>query len=345
MKLLGVDSVEYAVKSIQTVEPLLKIWGFEKTGSGKTGNSRCALWGQGKIKFLITQGDTLDSEASIFVKKHGDGICNVSFLVEDAAHAAEFVGGRGAEITHQPKTVTAGPGKIKTSSMAAMGDVIHTFISRHGTSKFSDTVDVDIEKSPKGLGMFATDHLTCNLASGQLDKWSAFYEKVLDFKVTRSFHITTGRTGLLSKVMENTEGTVKIPLNEPADKKSQIQEYIDTNRGPGVQHLALATGNILDTLPKLRKGGQKFLSVPDTYYDEVPKRVKTIKENLGELKSQGILVDGDNSGYLLQIFSENVVGPFFFEVIQRCGNKGFGEGNFKALFEAIERDQERRGVI
>jgi len=342
--LRGVDCVDFSVKSIKDSEKLLSLWGFKKLGDGRREDTNSALWAQGKIKLQLLEGDG-KSAAAAFVKKHGDGISNVTFLVDDAEKTLGAVSKRGAHVCYDLKVAPGKKGKFKHASIAAMGDVTHSFVSRHDESAFSPWISVEVENYPKGYGLFVVDHLTCNLPAGDLAKWASFYEKVFGFKETRSFHITTGRTGLLSKVMENAEGTVKIPLNEPTEKKSQIQEYLDVNHGPGVQHLALATADILKTLPPLRKAGQKFLNVPDTYYDDVPKRVKGIKEDMNLLKQHRILCDGDSSGYLLQIFSENCVGPFFYEVIQRCGNKGFGEGNFKALFEAMERDQEKRGVL
>jgi 4-hydroxyphenylpyruvate dioxygenase len=345
VKLNGVDSVEFAVKSLKEREKQLTDWGFSKLGDGKAESVKSALWAQGKIKILLSQGEGDNNYASKFVRAHGDGICNVTLAVDDAEKTYNAVLKRGAESAHKPTKEKVGGGEITQGGIKAMGDVHHTFISRKNTSAFSSSIEVDIENYPKGYGMFAVDHLTCNVEKGQMEHWADFYQKIFDFKVTRFFKITTGRTGLLSKVLENSEGTVKIPINEPTETKSQIQEYLDVNHGPGVQHLALATGDILTTLPKLRKAGQQFLDVPDTYYDDVPKRIKGIKEDMKALQGQRILADGDNAGYLLQIFSQNAVGPFFFEVIQRCGNQGFGEGNFKALFEAIERDQERRGVL
>jgi 4-hydroxyphenylpyruvate dioxygenase len=345
VKLHGVDSVEFAVKSIADSEAPLKLWGFSKLGEGIKGSTKHHLWAQGKIKILLSQGNDEKSAAYTFVKKHGDGISNINFLVDDAGKTLEAVAKKGARINRETKKESLKKGDYKHGSINVMGDVIHTFVSRHGGSSFSPWVETEIESFPEGHGLFAVDHLTANLPTGELDKWADFYSKVFGFKETRFFTISTGRTGLISKVMENEEGTVKIPMNEPTDKKSQIQEYIDVNKGAGIQHLALLTADILKTLPTLRKAGQKFLDVPDTYYDDVPKRVKNIKEDLNHLKQHRILADGDNKGYILQIFSENVVGPFFYEVIQRCGHTGFGEGNFKALFQAIERDQERRGVL
>ena len=341
-----IDAVEFAVHSIPQSEKLLSLWGFKKLGQGKNKHASQALWGQGQIRIVLSQGNDEQSYASKFVKKHGDGICNVTFQVDSAKDTYETVVKRGAPSHTEPFSENGKVGKFHYAAIKAMGDVVHTFINREGAQTFSAALEVPLETvSTGGVGLFEVDHLTCNLGVGELEKWASFYEKVFEFKETRFFHITTGRTGLISKVMENKEGTVKIPLNEPTDKKSQIQEYIDVNHGPGIQHLALATKDILQTLPQLRKAGQDFLDVPDTYYEEVPARVKGIKEDLNQLKTHRILADGDSSGYLLQIFSQNVVGPFFYEVIKRCGNRGFGEGNFKALFQAIERDQEKRGVL
>ena len=350
VKLNGIDAVEFAVKSLEPVETQVAGWGFKKLGDRVKSNSKQALWAQGKIKILLTQSGNPDDDAAQYVARHGDGICNIYFQVDDASQSLQEVASRGAKVLQDSKKTSVGSGEIRSASVAAMGDVAHTFISRHGTEDFSldfkqSSSLPDLESIPNSLGLFAVDHMTVNLPAGELDKWAEFYEKVFGFKNTRFFDINTGRTGLFSKVMENAEGTVKIPMNEPTDKKSQIQEYLNVHNGPGVQHLAFATGDILSTLPSLRSCGQEFLEVPDNYYDVVPKRVKGIKEDIEHLKKHRILADGEQSGYLLQIFSHNVVGPFFYEVIQRCGNKGFGEGNFRALFEAIERDQEKRGVL
>jgi len=345
IKLNGVDSIEFAVKSLSEREKQLTDWGFSKLGEGKSSSTRSTLWGQGKIKFILSQGDDDKSYASKFVAAHGDGICQVALNVDDAEKTYSEAVKRGATEVHEPKKDKLADGDYTQASIKAVGDVLHTFVSRKNTRVFNPVVQVEVENYPKGFGMFAVDHLTCNVEAGKMEYWADFYHKIFDFKVTRFFKITTGRTGLLSKVLENSEGTVKIPINEPTETKSQIQEYLNVNHGAGVQHLALSTADILETLPQLRKSGQEFLNVPDTYYDDVPKRINNMKEDLKKLQAQRILADGDNSGYLLQIFSQNAVGPFFFEVIQRAGNQGFGEGNFKALFEAIERDQERRGVL
>lgn len=343
LKLNGIDHIEWVVKSLAGFESQLPSWGFSKVASVLRPEGAASLWLQGQIRFVVTQAKS--GERADFLKNHGDGIWNVAFQVDDSAQCFEITTKRGAQSKLPPKPQAIGSGEYTLSRVAAVGDVCHSFVSRQNTDLFSPDFEVSLKTQPHGFGMFAVDHLTCNLPKGELNKWAEFYEKVFEFKETRFFHISTGRTGLLSKVMENAEGTVKIPLNEPTDSKSQIQEYIDVNHGSGIQHLAFITSDICQTLPQLRKVGQAFLDVPDTYYDEVPNRVKGIQESLDELKRQRILADGDQSGYLLQIFSQNVVGPFFYEVIQRRGNRGFGEGNFKALFEAIERDQERRGVL
>lgn len=343
--LKSIDSMEFAVKDIGPNQSLLERWGFKKLGEGKSQDVHSVLMAQGKVRFLLSQGLSDISYATKFVEKHGDGICDIAFEVDDANAAFEKVTARGAKESVEPSSSNVGEGQLTRGTISMFGDVTHSFISRKNTDLFNAAIPVQIDESHKGVGIFATDHITCNVAQGDMEKWAQFFQDVFEFKNTRFFDISTGRTGLLSKVMENEEGNIKIPFNEPTGKKSQIQEYLDINNGPGVQHLALNTRDILETMPMIRKTGQEFLDVPDTYYDEVPKRVPDLKEDLGLLKAQRILTDGDNSGYLLQIFSQNVVGPFFFEVIQRRGNEGFGEGNFKALFEAIERDQEKRGVL
>lgn len=345
VKLNGVDAVEFAVKEASARESQLHKWGFEKAGQFRNSECEKSLWVQGGIRIILTTPKTSSSEAARFLEKHGDGIMDVRLAVDDVSLVFKEVVARGAVKHKDPKVHQTGMGSVTMASIKAMGSVTHSFISREQTENLDHEFEVELKNSKPGYGMFAVDHLTVNVEMGKMEVWADFYSKIFDFKVTRFFRITTGRTGLLSKVLENEEGTVKIPVNEPTESKSQIQEYLDLNHGPGVQHLALTAGNILETLPRLRENGQKFLNVPDTYYEEVPKRVKGIKEDMNSIKSQRILVDGDATGYLLQIFSENAVGPFFFEVIQRAGNKGFGEGNFKALFEAIERDQEARGVL
>ncbi|MCC6278141.1 MAG: 4-hydroxyphenylpyruvate dioxygenase [Oligoflexia bacterium] len=340
----SIDCVEFASLNKSNLEKQIQSWGFERLKDLQTSVGLQSLWGQGKIKILITQG-AKGTEQEKFARAHGDGICDLVFGVDDAQACHQEALKRGAHEWKAPTTVKAGEGTITRASISAFGDVKHTFQTRKNTKSFSEDFDLDYSVAPKGFGMLVVDHLTCNTEVGGMEKWAEFYTRIFDFKTTRFFRIETQKTGLLSKVMENEEGTVKIPVNEPTNPASQIQEYLDQNKGPGVQHLAMLTPNIIQTLKQLKEAGQKFLNVPDTYYDEVPKRVKGLKEDLNELKSHRILADGDASGYLLQIFSENVVGPFFYEVIQRAGNQGFGEGNFRALFEAIERDQIRRGVL
>ena len=345
VSLKGVDSVEFAVKSLKDAEKTMPTWGFEKIGEGKTKQAYSSLWAQGDVKFLMSEGVDSKTPQAQFAKKHGDGIYNITFLVDDARKTYETVTKRGAKPLVDPKKESAGDGEVVTASVASFGDVVHSFVSREGTTAFSHWLPADMDTAPKGFGAFEIDHLTCNLQVGQLDQVCGFYEKVFGFKETRFFDIRTTKTGLISKVMQNPEGTVKVPINEPLGDKSQIQEFINQYNGPGVQHLALTTKDIVKSLDLYKKAGIPFLDVPDTYYEEVPKRVKNIRQDLAVLQKHRVLVDGDSSGYLLQIFSQNVMGPFFIELIQREGNKGFGEGNFRALFEAIERDQERRGVL
>jgi 4-hydroxyphenylpyruvate dioxygenase len=230
-------------------------------------------------------------------------------------------------------------------------DIRYALIERkspHGTKSkclFDDGLVADRLESPSPLGIRLIDHLTNNVDLKQMDKWVGFYRQCFGFVTTRHFEISTGRTGLISDVVQSLDGKIKVPVNEATEPESQVQEFVNRFNGAGVQHLAFLTTDIIDLLQTLRSRDFKFLSVPPTYYDNVPKRVPTFSEDLKELEKLQILLDGEGEGYLLQIFSEEMVGPFFFEFIQRKGNNGFGEGNFKALFEAIEKDQIKRGSL
>jgi 4-hydroxyphenylpyruvate dioxygenase len=231
-------------------------------------------------------------------------------------------------------------------------DLRYAFIERsqdHPDSKgpalFDNSLVVDRLESPSPRGIRRIDHLTNNVGIGEMATWVDWYQRVFEFKVVRHFDIRTGRTGLISDVVQSPDGLIKVPINEATEPESQVQEFVNRMKGAGVQHLALLVDELPGTLKGLRQNGFKFLQVPHTYYEVVPKRVPGVTENLAELEDLGILLDGEGGGYLLQIFGEEAVGPFFFEYIQRKGNQGFGEGNFRALFEAIERDQVKRGVL
>lgn len=359
MKILntGFDHVEYIVKDIAKLSPVFSRMGFEKVGSRHL-NSRgikSELWQQGFIRILLTQSDgskaAENDNAVKFLKEQDEGICVLALDVEDAKQAYDFVMSRGARSAMEPKTFETKDGKVTRAEIWTPGRVRYAFMSRSypngikGAGLFDEGLAVTRFESPMPNHLHSIDHLTNNIDMGETQTWVDFYTKIFNFKLTRHFDIRTGRTGLTSEVVESQCGRIKVPINEATEKESQVQEFVDRLKGAGVQHLAFLTTGIMKTLPALKSQGFKFLNVPHTYYEAVPTRVPGVTENLDEVEKVGLLLDGDNTGYLLQIFSEEILGPFFFEFIQRKGNRGFGEGNFRALFEAIERDQIKRGVL
>ena len=353
----GFDHVEFIVKSIDSHAGLYERLGFEKIGERNSPHRgiRSSAWQQGFIRILLTEGNGSEEaareESVKFLKNQSEGICVLAVEVEDAEKAYLEVMERGAQSALKPVAYEDESGKVVRAEIFTPGKIRYAFISRtypnglKGAGLLDEGLRVLKFESPMPLHLHSIDHLTNNIGMGEMSKWVKFYKEVFGFTSTRHFHISTGRTGLLSEVMESACGKIKVPINEATEKESQIQEFVERMSGSGVQHLALLTTGIMKTLPTLRENGFKFLTVPSTYYDAVPARVPGVSENLKELEKQGILLDGDKSGYLLQIFGEEAVGPFFFEFIQRKGNRGFGEGNFQALFEAIERDQVKRGVL
>ncbi len=346
LKIIGFDFVEFAVADLDKALSLYLHMGFEKAGTREIHERQLKSYRvtQNDINIILSHSTAPKDPVAKFQQTHGDGIMAVAFLCEDAVSALEIAVARGAEVVESPRSYQKDFGSVTQASIKAFGDVRHTFISRKG-NLFAEGFDVPYKVTSRGFGLMGIDHVTNNVAKGEMETWANYYEKIFGLRNTRFFDIHTQRTGLYSKVMESPNSVIKMPVNEPTEEASQIQEFLDMNHGAGVQHLALTTNNIADTLRCLKKEGLDFLSVPRSYYEEVPKRVSNIKENLAELADLDILVDGSDKGYLLQIFTKNLVGPFFYEVIQRCGDNGFGEGNFTALFEAIERDQIARGVL
>jgi 4-hydroxyphenylpyruvate dioxygenase len=286
------------------------------------------------------------------LKRHGDGVRDIALEVEDAAKAFEAAVSRGAEPAYPPVTLQDEHGTAVRAAVKVYGDTVHSFISfRDYRGPFLP----GFRAAPlpgRDAGLAALDHYVANVRLGEMAKWEAWYERVLGLKRFMTFDdkdISTEFTALNSVVMANDSRSLKFPINEPAPgrKKSQVEEYNDFNRGPGVQHIALMTSDIVKTVSALRANGVGFLAVPDAYYEALPARVGPIHEALPALKELGILVDRDEQGYLLQIFTQPLEDrpTLFFEIIQRKGCQGFGKGNFKALFEAIEREQERRGNL
>jgi 4-hydroxyphenylpyruvate dioxygenase len=286
------------------------------------------------------------------VRLHGDGVRDIAFQVEDAAASHATAVGRGGSSAYEPTVEEGEGGSVRRSGICTYGDTIHSFIEKNGYSgPFLPGYKADdVPGDP--VGLLRIDHIVGNVELGRMDHWAKYYEDVFGFHRFLSFDdkdISTEYTALMSKVMSNGTGHIKFPLNEPAAglRKSQIEEYLDFYAGPGVQHIALLTGDILETVGKLRDRGVEFLHVPEEYYRALPERVGPIREPLERIAELGILVDRDEEGYLLQLFSKPVEDrpTVFYEIIQRRGCQGFGKGNFKALFESIEREQARRGNL
>lgn len=353
----GFDHVEYIVKDIAAQGRIYERMGFEKVGHRKLAKKglESVLYQQGFVRILLTQSDGSEvskkQHAAKFLSDHAEGVCVLALDVDDATRAFEESVKKGAKAARDPEVFESENGRVVRSEIWTPGDVRYAFMERKapngvkGSALFDEGMDVSRLESPSPFGIRVIDHLTNNVDMGQMKDWVEWYKRVFGFVVTRHFDISTGRTGLTSDVVQSADHKVKVPINEATEPESQVQEFVTRMKGAGVQHLALLTTGLIETLQKLRGSSFKFLTVPHTYYEAVPTRVKGVTEDLVELEELGILLDGEGEGYLLQIFSEEVLGPFFFEFIQRKGNQGFGEGNFKALFQAIERDQIRRGVL
>jgi 4-hydroxyphenylpyruvate dioxygenase len=309
---------------------------------------------QHKITLVLTTSLQPDSEISEHVKKHGDGVKVLALWVDDAMHSYNETVMRGAEPAFEPRKLTDEYGEVVVAAIKTYGETIHTFVERKNY-KGPFLPGYKPRKSmytPEPIGLKYVDHCVGNVELGRMNHWVDFYEKVMGFSLLVTFDdkdISTEYSALMSKVVSNGNGYIKFPINEPASgkKKSQIEEYLDFYKSAGVQHIAIATDDIIHTVGELRKRGVEFLYVPETYYEDVLDRVGTINESLEELKKLNILIDRDEEGYLLQIFTKPIQDrpTVFFEIIERNGAKSFGKGNFKALFESIEREQELRGNL
>jgi 4-hydroxyphenylpyruvate dioxygenase len=309
---------------------------------------------QDKIRFVLTSAFRPDHEISKHVNLHGDGVKVLALWVDDAKKSFHLAVEKGAEIAFEPQTFKDEFGEVVMASIKTYGDTIHTLVERKNYNGpfLPGYVAKSGLKHVISTGLKYVDHCVGNVELGKMNKWVQFYQEVLGFKLLITFDdkdISTKYTALMSKVVSNGNGYIKFPINEPAQglKKSQIDEYLEFYNGAGVQHIAIATDNILQTVGMLRENGIDFLYVPEIYYDDVMDRVGHIDENLEDLKKLNILIDRDEDGYLLQIFTKPLqdIPTVFFEIIQRKGAKSFGKGNFKALFEAIEREQEIRGNL
>ncbi|HWA40385.1 MAG TPA: 4-hydroxyphenylpyruvate dioxygenase [Gemmatimonadales bacterium] len=309
---------------------------------------------QDKIRFVLTSPLGPEGPIAEHVRKHGDGVKDLAFWVDDARDAYAKAIERGATSVRAPEVVKDEQGEIVIAAIATYGETIHSIVERKNYKGhfMPGFVKVTPEFAPAPVGLKYVDHCVGNVELGKMNEWVGFYERVLGFYNLLTFDdkdISTEYSALMSKVMSNGNGRIKFPINEPAQgkKKSQIDEYLDFYRGPGVQHIAIATDDIIKTVTELRARGVEFLKTPTSYYSELQARVGKIDEPLDQLQALGILVDRDDEGYLLQIFTKPVQDrpTLFYEIIQRKGAKGFGTGNFKALFESIEREQAARGNL
>ncbi len=309
---------------------------------------------QGKVTLVFTGALTPDSEVAEHVKKHGDGVKYIALKTDDADKCYEVTTSKGAKAFLKPDVHKDEHGEIKISGIHTYGETIHYFVDRtnYKGDFFPGFIKWETEFKTNEMGFKYIDHMVGNVDWGEMDIWADFYNKTMGFQQLISFDdkdISTEFTALKSKVMSNGRGTVRYPINEPAKgkKKSQIEEYIQFYHGAGCQHIALATDDIIKSVSEMRKMGVEFLDIPDSYYNELTDRVGEIDEDIKAIRKLSILVDRDDKGYLLQIFTKPVEDrpTFFFEIIQRVGAESFGKGNFKALFVSIEREQERRGTL
>ncbi len=361
LPLLGTDYVELYVGNAKQAAHFYKTaLGFQSLAySGlETGirDRTSYVLIQGKIRLVLTTPMPGSGNSEIFdhIAKHGDGVKVIALWVEDAAKAWEETTRRGARSYFAPKKESDEFGEVVRSGIHTYGDTVHVFVER---KNYNGVFMPGFEKweshyNPEPLGLKYIDHMVGNVDWGQMNVWARFYNEVMGFANLITFDdkdISTEYTALMSKVMTNGNGRIKFPINEPAEgkKKSQIEEYIDFYQGAGCQHIAVATDDIVFTVSEMKKRGVEFLYVPGTYYDTVGERVGEIAESMSELKKNGIMVDRDDEGYLLQIFTKPVADrpTLFFEIIQRKGAQSFGKGNFKALFESIEAEQARRGTL
>ena len=359
MPLLGIDHIElYVGNATQASYFFTHALGFRHSAYAglETGvrDRASHVLEQGRVRFVLTSPLLGTSEIARHVAHHGDGVRVIGLSVPDAEHAYRYAVRHGALGVREPWEESDDDGTVRMSTIATYGDTLHTFVERNGYEGaylpgFAPAPDA--EASDAGL-LVGVDHVVGNVELGRLDEWVSYYERV--FGMTEMLHFTdrdisTEYSALMSKVMADGKGRVKFPINEPAEgkRKSQIEEFLEYYGGPGAQHVALATTDIVGTVGELRKRGVRFLQTPESYYEELPGRIGEIDEDLADLREMGILADRDDEGYLLQIFTQTLSDrpTLFLEVIERHGARGFGEGNFKALFEAIEREQERRGNL
>lgn len=359
LKLKDVDHVEFWVgNAFQAAYFWQHAFGFKPVAYGglETGNRRSPSYvlEQGKIRLVFTGTYQPDSEVAAHQLTHGDGVKSIAFQVDDVEQAYQATTSRGALGLEPPTERRDQFGVLRYATIAAYGDTVHRFVDRgdYAGSFWPGFREAQVVGAVEPVGLAHVDHMVANVQLGKMNYWVNWYHQVMGFRMLQHFDdeaISTEYSALMSKVMQNGSGRIKFPINEPAEgkRKSQIEEYLDYYRSPGVQHIAMSTGDILSAVRELRDRGVRFLRVPDSYYDMLPDRVGKIDEDLTLIREMGILVDRDDEGYLLQIFSQPLQDrpTLFIELIERHGSRGFGVGNFKALFESIEAEQAKRGNL
>jgi len=339
----GFEFVEFTSPAPERLKQLFEMMGFAAVSRHRSKD--VLRFAQGDINFILNMEPT--GQPAAFRNRHGPSANAMAFRVHDAARAFALALERGAT----PVSGPVGPMELNIPAIGGIGGSLLYLVDRYGAAAIYDVDFRPIPGAPNavaGHGLAAIDHLTHNVHRGQMDRWAQFYERIFGFRQIRYFDIEGRQTGLVSRAMTSPDGRIRIPLNESQDEHSQIEEFLAEYRGEGIQHIALASGDIYATVEAMRARGVRFQETPETYYDELDARVPGHGESLQRLRADRILLDGaprDGQGLLLQIFTQNMIGPIFFEIIQRKGNEGFGEGNFKALFESIELDQIRRGVL
>ena len=347
MGLMGFEFVEFASPTPNVMEPVFEMLGFTKVADHRSKD--VALYRQGDINFIVNREPK--SVASYFAAEHGPSACGMAFRVKGSQQAFR----RALELGAQPMDLPAGPMELNLPAIKGIGGAPLYLIDRFGDGKSIYDIDFNfiegVDRHPKGHGFKIIDHLTHNVYRGRMSYWANFYERIFNFKEIRYFDIKGECTGLTSRAMTAPDGKIRIPLNEEASKTTgQIEEFLMKYNGEGIQHIALLADDLLASWDSMKKAGVPLMTAPPaTYYEMLDERLPGHGEKVGELQARGILLDGTTEGgkqrLLLQIFSGTLLGPVFFEFIQRKGDDGFGEGNFKALFESLERDQLRRGVI
>jgi 4-hydroxyphenylpyruvate dioxygenase len=344
MRTDGFEFVEYAAPDPELLRKLFESMGLPAVARHRSKN--VTLHRHGDINFIINAEH--DSFAQKFARAHGPCACAMAFRVADA----RFAYARALELGAKPGPSTAGPMELNIPCIEGIGGSLIYLVDRYGERTIYDvdflpvSTALPVTPASEDVGLTRIDHLTHNVRRGNMNLWAGFYEKLFNFREIRYFAIEGKETGLFSRALTSPCGKIRIPINESQDDKSQIEEYLNEYKGEGIQHIALGTDNIYKTVDALRARGVEFQDTPQTYYEGVDARVGSHEESILELQNRSVLIDGSvKSGILLQIFTKNAIGPIFFEIIQRKGNDGFGEGNFQALFESIELDQKRRGVI